>query len=378
MKILYVHSSGDNLAGSEMVLLGMLESFHRKYRLEVLLPKNGVFFDRLNQLGVMTHIADLPIFCRKHPLRFLKTIWNFLIVLLKIKPDLIHTTSASSIQYAYPVTRLLRIPLICHIQTSYDADDLRRFFPHRADRLILISDTLRRAFPQHCRKKISVVYNAVKVPPIDKQAARSRIDAEFGLPSNASVVGMVGQIIHRKGIDVFIKAVAALSETTDNVNILMVGNDQNEYALRMKEMAEKLGIGNKMIWSGFRFETQELMAGMDVLVVPSRNEAFGLVAAEALAVGTPVIAARTGGLVEIVDDGFNGFLIPSEDHRELSRRLGFLLANPAIATDMGDKGREKIIERFSGSEHETKIEAIYRTLLITKSAVNGTTHQGAR
>jgi glycosyltransferase involved in cell wall biosynthesis len=365
IKILYVHSSGNNFYGSEVVLLRILENLNHEFATEVLLPEEGIFYQRLQVEGFDVRVADLGNYRQKR--WRLKRIMQFYRVVNETEPDLIHLTSASPMLYVWPIAKWLNIPLICHVQCPYDRSELRRYFPHRSDLVILISKNLKSIFSDKHQGKLHVVYNSVEEPNIDREAAKKKLAVEFEFPPEIPVVGMLGQIIHRKGIDHFLKAMAKVILVIPDLKIFIVGSDTSDhekYSDQMKRLAEDIAIGDRIIWTGFRKDSQNLMAGMDILCVPSRSEGFGLVAAESMAVGTPVIASEVEGLAEIIENGVDGILVPLKNlERKLADKIIYLLQDPEIVRFLSMSGREKIKRKFSIPTHIRRIEGIYNSIL---------------
>jgi glycosyltransferase involved in cell wall biosynthesis len=97
------------------------------------------------------------------------------------------------------------------------------------------------------------------------------------------------------------------------------------------------------------------MATADVSVIPSNSEAFGVVNLESLAMGTPVVASRVGGISEIVRDSIDGFLVPAGDAEALASKLGFLLSNPFLREQMGQNARKGFLERFELSRQASEL-----------------------
>ncbi len=362
MKILFIHSSSNNLAGSEMVLTSLMENLKECYDIQIVLPETGIFHRYLKDRGASVQVVPLHNFTRNSPGPYLKSLWNLYKAFQQLKPDLVHITSASPMQYSFPITRLLRIPLVCHIQCPYGQDDLRRYFPQKADRVIVVSNALRKIFAEKYLSKLEVVYNGISIPDLNKEKETQILRSEFGLPDDTRVVCIVGQIIRRKGIDIFLKAFADSKRTHPKFKALIVGNNNTEYGSLMKNLAGELGVESDVIWTGYQINPQQIIAGSDMLVMPSREEGFGLAAAEAGAVGTPVIASNTGGLNEIVAHGVNGFLFAEEDPGRLKYFMQTLLNNPGLASDMGRMGRKKIKNSFSVSNQILQIKNIYHEI----------------
>jgi glycosyltransferase involved in cell wall biosynthesis len=113
------------------------------------------------------------------------------------------------------------------------------------------------------------------------------------------------------------------------------------------------------------------MAAAAVVVVPSRSEALGAVNIEALAVGTPVVAANVGGIGEVVRDGLDGYLVPPDDVDALGERIGRLLADPARRATFGDNARRGFLERFELSAGLARHAQWYEELVAGQRAGRG-------
>jgi glycosyltransferase involved in cell wall biosynthesis len=132
-----------------------------------------------------------------------------------------------------------------------------------------------------------------------------------------------------------------------------------------KMLTRRLGISSYVLFTG-RIPQEELplyYAASDVVVVPSLQEAWGLVATEAMACGKPVVASRVGGLPDQIIDGYNGFLVPPRDPKALADRILYLLENPSEARRMGLNGRRLAEERFDIEKRVDKIVKLYKELV---------------
>lgn len=363
MKVLYIHASGNHLVGSELVLLNMLDHLDSRIQKTILLPESGIFHERLIMSGHTTEVFPFSPFSRNTPWSYFKHLLDLVKMIRKLKPDLIHTSSASPVQYAYPLSKLFGIPLICHIQCPYQHDDMRRYFPYRADRVVLISQFLNQTFAAKYQNKLRLIYSGIEIPNLSREQCRQSILRHLQLPEDTLLIGMVGQIIPRKGIDTFIRSISSISSLSSKVHFLIVGDHHNAYGQKMEKLATQLGISDRLSWAGYQDDSQHWMAGMEALVVPSRSEGFGLVAAEAMAVGTPVIASKIGGLPEIVDHQRNGFLIPPADVQALEHKLHWLLTNRSHWSEMSLNGQKKIREQFSIQASVNAIQQLYAELV---------------
>jgi len=199
-------------------------------------------------------------------------------------------------------------------------------------------------------------------------AARLVARRRFGLPERGYVVAFVGRIQPLKAPDVLLRAAAALRErdpaVADRLTVVIVGGPSGtglERPTALIELAGSLGIAESV-----RFlppqtgaDLPALYRAADLVAVPSYNESFGLVALEAQACGTPVVAAAVGGLVAAVRDGYSGALVDGHDPVEWARALGRLLAAPQRRAELA-LGAVRHARNFSWSRTASGLLAVYR------------------
>lgn len=194
--------------------------------------------------------------------------------------------------------------------------------------------------------------------PADRAAARRALGiATDGRVGGGRVVGTVARLTREKGIDLAVEAVAALP----GVRLVIVGDGPERAAL--EERARTLGVADRVDLLGLRDDLPAIYPAFDALLVPSRTEAHGLVAAEALACAVPVVAARVGGLRSIVEEGTCGLFVPPDDPRAAADALRRILEDPPWAERLGRQGRARIIERWSLAAMLRGTEDLYERLL---------------
>lgn len=194
--------------------------------------------------------------------------------------------------------------------------------------------------------KVAVVAPGVDVDlfrPIDLAHAREAL----GLDGRRYLL-FVGRLDPLKGLDLALEAMALL-EDQDDLQLMVVGGEQDGKAesVRMLDLARRLGVQERVRFAGA--VPHEAMpyyySAAEALVMPSYYESFGLAALEAMACGTPVVAARVGGLPWVVRDGVTGFLVPWHCPEPFSRRIEVLLTNKALRDTMGRAARERALTR---------------------------------
>lgn len=208
-------------------------------------------------------------------------------------------------------------------------------------------------------EKITVIYNGLDLSQF-KQGAGDKIRAEFGLESGQPVIGVVARLHPVKGHEIFLEAVKIISGEFPAARFFVIGCGTHRPVL--ENLTARLMLQDRVVFTGFRQDVADVMAALDMLVVPSLSEGFGLTAVEAMAMGKPVLATRVGGLPEIINDGENGFLVPPGDPGALAERLLFLLMQPKEAARLARAGRNTVEEKFSAELMAAKTAQLYQEL----------------
>jgi D-inositol-3-phosphate glycosyltransferase len=261
-----------------------------------------------------------------------------------------------------------------------------------AARIVAATAADRRQMLAHYRLppgKISVVPGGVDLErfrPHDQAAARRVLGLR-----GSKVLLFVGRIQRLKGIDLLLRAAARLvaddPALAAELQVLIVGgrppehgaNPESQELRRLRRLAGRLGIADRVEFVGA--VDQAILplyyAAADATVIPSLYESFGLVAVESMACGTPVVAARVGGLASTVRDGQTGYLIPWADPALYAERLGALLGDAALRRRLGENG-VCAAARFDWAQVAEEIYGIYCGLVRCERRVAGTSAAPAR
>ena len=192
--------------------------------------------------------------------------------------------------------------------------------------------------------------------PRDTVAARRQL----GLPEDIPILLWVGRLEKLKGVDILVSAVAQLDHP--DVKLLIVGGDERAADLRAELMAqaEREGVASRIEFTGAvaHDDLPAYYSAADIVVVPSYYKSFGLVAIEAMACGTPVVASRVGGLVSTVADGITGYLIPWRCPEPFAEKLEVLLHNPELRANFS-AAAVRSVERYRWSRIGQEMSAFY-------------------
>jgi len=186
--------------------------------------------------------------------------------------------------------------------------------------------------------------------------------ASLPAPDRPFTIGYVGRLMHMKGIDLLLEALARLPD----VHLLLVGTGEDESTYR--RMSERLGVRDRVEWLPAVNERRVPLAlrRMDAFVLASRQislwqEQLGRAALEAMATGIPVIGARSGAIPEVLGDA--GLLFEENSYTSLVERVTWLKNHPRERTRLGALGRQRVLEQFTWERFAERLTGFYRTLL---------------
>lgn len=184
-------------------------------------------------------------------------------------------------------------------------------------------------------------------------------------PDAPVVIGTSCYLIPRKRIDLLLRAAATLIKRPSGPEILVRIAGEGEERPSLEALARELGIADRVTWLGWQSgdDLAATVRGMAVMVVPSRQEAFGVVALEAAASGVPIVATRVDGFVESVAEGISGLLVPPDDEAALTAALASLVDDPAKRRAMGQTAREWVCRTYAWELTADRMTGLYRQVL---------------
>lgn len=297
-------------------------------------------------------------------------------IVRQFRPDLIHLNDAPPlVRHGILAGRLTSAATICHCRSFVlpSSLDKRLLLPGLAGLIFIsqaVADAQLAAIARPPRHR--VIPNALNVADYAVSVDQAAVRASLGVPADAPLVGMMGRIAPWKGQHVFVEALARLSQDMPSVVGVIVGLAEEAegagYADQVRQLAGRLGLGQRLRISGFRDDVPQVLAALDVLVHCSvRPEPFGRVIIEGMAAGRPVVGSRAGGALEIIDDGVDGLLAPPGDAAALAAILAGLLSDPAQRQRLGAAARRTVSERYDLPAHVAAVQSFYAELLAERA-----------
>ncbi|MEA1997311.1 MAG: glycosyltransferase family 4 protein [Gemmatimonadota bacterium] len=305
--------------------------------------------------------------------------WRLAHVLEKRRPEIIHVHLSRDlilVNLACTIARLNpAVILHKHIASAGNKRDIiHRYLYSRLSAVVAVSDYVRTSLIASCPLdpgKIKVVFCGLDTERFahrleggkrNHRAAAMR--AKLGAPDEHTVLAaVVGRLERRKGQEFFLQAAAVLAQKAPSLRFAVIGAPEGDYGRRLEQMAAELGIEKKVFFSGHMKDAAGIFAAVDILVVPSIEEAFGLVAAEGMSAGIPVVAFRSGALPEFISHGETGLLVPPGDTDALAGALESLSRDHEARLELGAAAREWVVSNLSMEKILRDIDRLYAECL---------------
>ncbi len=287
------------------------------------------------------------------------------------RPDVAHTHLLHADLHGIPAARLAGVPVVITSRHNDDAFRVRpgirqvnRWLWGRVDAGIAISEAVARftvdvedAPPD---RLVTIHYGLPPASPVGRETSRADLRAALGLPAETLLAGTVCRLVEQKGLPYGLEAFARIAGRFPAAHLVLTGDGPLRGALEAQAAA--LGVAERTHFLGWRAETAPIFAGLDLFLMPSLWEGFGLVLLEAMAQGVPVVGSAVSAIPEVVVDGETGLLVPPRDVAGLAEALAALLGDPARRAAMGAAGRARLETHFTPSRMVDETLALYERL----------------
>lgn len=363
----------------------------------VVLPDTGIFAQRLADLGVrVVTPARFPErtaqqrFSRQTPATAaLSQAWNLaesawlVPVLARLirdeQVDLVYCNNMMVKPIGALAASLARVPCVLHVRNLHETPLAVGLYCKTVARLPAVKRVIansaasavpyQRAVPD----KVAVVHNGVDLSEYDtERVTRDSVRKELGTAAGDLLIGFTGNLIPRKGVDVLIRAAARLKTSHPHLRYVIAGRvpigSPVDYLASYTSLCAELGVLDRFHFLGFVSDVPTLVAGVDVLVLPSLQEPFGRSIIEAMALGTPIIASRVGGIPEILEHDLDGLLVPPGDDAALAGALARLADDPELRRTIAARAKHTVRTRFDVAKLTREMER-----LLLQAAAKGPT-----
>jgi glycosyltransferase involved in cell wall biosynthesis len=352
------------VGGMENLLLRTLPLFDKlRFHIRICCTyKRGSLADRFEEKGIPVDVCRVR--SRLHPI----DIWALSRWLKKEKIDIVHTHMYASNITGVIAARLARIPvIISHVHSLHEWNSRNRIWmekiaDHFRSGAIVNSEFVKQAFIQKIGiphpEKVKVLYNVAPLTnthPGDPE----RIRRELGIPPHVRIIGAVSRLVHKKGVDLFIRAAAEIRKSHPEAFFLIAGKGKE--LENLFHLTESLNLKGQVLFAGERKDMENIYPLFDIFVLSSRDEPFGMVLLEAMQFKIPIVATAVGGVPEVVNGGKAALLIPPESPHEMAAAIIKLLDDPLFAQKLGEQGSVRAKD-FPVEKYVQTLEQYYENL----------------
>jgi len=295
-------------------------------------------------------------------------------LLRRTQPHIVHTRNAEPFFYGFAGAKLARAQALVHSEHGRKFDDrparfaVQRWMSRHTDAIFAVSGQLKTDLVKYIgmpEASVEVLHNGVDLGRFDvaaragadagaRERARDALRREWGVPDSALVVGSVGRLVAVKNYALLLRAAASSGLA---IHVVLAGEGPERAALTA--LAASLGIASRVHLLGHSNDVDRVLGAFDVFVLPSFSEGMSNTLLEAMAAGVPPVASDVGGNGEIVRDGVDGRLFPSDDEAALRESLAALCRDAGERARLGAAARQRVLSTFDIRQMIAGYEQLY-------------------
>ncbi|WP_370978434.1 glycosyltransferase family 4 protein [Agaribacterium sp. ZY112] len=404
--VLFVHFGEDWIRGSEVCLINLVSSIHKYNVTPIVWCNSKTLKKELIKRGISVIQQPFTVLLGWEKPKFnlsgfFKQIKQGAILIKEHRIDVVHSNGGAPNQWMLIAARKTSTPIVTQLHAPYIARDRATLSLRDPDIIVGVSQAVIEPFlspykrpkalnrksgsqirepllyekknhqgDNGCSKakstktnKYRVIYNGIDLSKYSEaQTSQLNIRNKLGIKHDSFVIASVGSLIHRKGFDLLIKAVYRLrSEEKVNAELIIIGD--GEESNKLKKLCSTLKLTPYIHFLGERNDVNQILSSnIDVFASGARDEAFGLVLAEAGAAGLAAVAPAVGGIAEVIEHDKSGLLVAPNSHKELSHSLLKLHRYPALRKKMGTYAKTRCFSQFSLERNTQNFYVIYKSL----------------
>ena len=371
IKVAFAFNHSFFLGGGEISFSELIRALNKSlFEPLVLVPSKGEIEALLEKEKIEVLVTPIP------PLKRILTppfspFPRLLAALRQVQPNLIHANGSRACFYSALAGRILGIPVIWHVrETLKDLFFYDAFLGLASKSIVCVSKSVATKrfgrFGPLLEKKVTVVYNGVDTSRLMRnEQAGDQVRTGLGIRTIDVLFGALGNIIPRKGYEFFLQGLAEAKKLDDQLSpkVLIVGRQlDKKYHAMLLRLISDLHLQDSVFFQDYSENVQALLSAMDVFVLSSKSEGFSRALLEAMSTSLPILATRISEIEEAVADQENALLIDFGDVQSMASAIVNLAKDEALRRRMGEKNRERAVEKFDLKAHASAIEKLYRKL----------------
>lgn len=329
---------------------------------------------RLNEEAVKNNINCFPISGGSyfHPIQILKTSS----IINQNKINIIHSHASKDLWILVPAIKISNrknTPLIMtkHVGSAVVKKNLlHNYLYKRLNKALAISSSIKENIIETTVIKpddIILFHNGVDIKNFNpEKAERNKLRKELNISEDILLIGMIGRMSPGKGHEEFIEAASNLLEKYNNILFVIVGEasfGEEEYETKIKNLG-KVKAKEQIVFTGYRSDIPDVLAAFDIFILPSHAEAFGIALIEAMAMGKPVIATKSDGVLDIIVENKNGLFFEKKNIYQLVEKIKYLLESKERRVELGLNARKHVLENFNLDTRFDKLIELYNQINI--------------
>ena len=354
LRILYLDTETFWRGGQEQLFSLMMGIRERGHGVELAVPPRSALARRAREADITTHD-----FSQRSELS-LQAVWRLARILRRRRVDMLHCNTPRPILAGKLAALLSGVSILVasrRVNFPLRSRFSRLKYNCCLDRVVTVSESIRQTLVQGgiCSERVTVIYEGVDLQAIDGDSPTSVLPEGPGL-----VVGIVAHLSPEKGHVTVLKAAARLRERFPDVRYVFVGGGVRRQALQ--ERARTLNVADRVLFTGFREDSDAMMREFDVFCLASLSEGLSSAILAAMARSLPVVATRVGGIPELVAEGRTGLLVPPGRPDKLADALARVLSSASMRRRMREAGRRRVGEHFTLDNKLNQTEQLYLEL----------------
>lgn len=368
MKVIYSCLS-KSWGGLEMYTLTSIQQLlKRNIPVELICSADSRIHIEANNMGILLHPVKASGYF--HPI----STFRISRLLKNNNYSLMHTQASKDLWLLVPSLFLTgsKIPLFLTKQLGsfiVKKDFLHNRLYNRVRKIFAISSAIHKNLVETIKvesQDIIIIPNGIDINRFDPEKIDcKKVRREFNIASDEIVIGMLARFTPGKGHEEFLWAAKELNKEYKNIRFFIVGEasrGETGYANKIKALANDYGLEN-IIFTGFRGDTPEVLAALDIFAFPSHSEAFGIALVEAMAMKKPAVCSNAEGVLDIAVNNQTAFFFENKNAADLKSKLKLLVDSKETRTSFGENARERVIQNFDIEIITDKVVNIYREVI---------------
>jgi glycosyltransferase involved in cell wall biosynthesis len=281
--------------------------------------------------------------------------------------DILHTHLSRATYAGLLATRFVPAPMVSTVHVGTN-EPVYRYVARGENHVVAVSNYVKKNLISKGvdERHVSVVHNGtdLHLPPA---ADREEILRELDIPFDRKIVGLIGRVAPQKGHHLMVAALPGILKRLPEAHLVFAGRMEGPFPETLKQQLASQGLTDRVTFTGNRSDIYRILDAVELTVLPSSAEAFGLAVIESYARKRPVVASNVQGLPEVIQDGETGILVPLEPE-SIAEAVAKLLKDSALRQRMAEAGHQKILRQFTMERMVENVETLYGCMVEKRAA----------